>query len=167
MRFVEAKGNMIRHRRKQLPSYATAFVLIMSVHAGAQNTQELERYLQYGNNCESNIIRLQNIDNAAGKDGLVIAVARLGDGERTRDLNRRRLHNIRLYLKEIRQRPAETLVMAEGESVRGRGRVEVYVGGKLVDVFILKRGEDLAAGSCDGTGDIDHLYHGVRRRKSR
>ena len=141
--------------------------LIFTNHAHAQNAEPPERYLQYGNSCESNIIRLQNIDNTAGENGLVIAIARLGNGERSSSLNHRRLHNVRLYLQKIRNRPSETLIMAKGEQIQGQGRVEIYIGGKLVDVFMLGRGEDLYAGSCDGTGEFDHLYYDSRRRRSR
>lgn len=48
-------------------------------------------------NCESDIAILYLASGRAGDNGLVIAVTRLGDGERQQSLNLRRLHNIRVY----------------------------------------------------------------------
>jgi hypothetical protein len=62
---------------------------------------------------------------------------------------------------------AKMIITAEGEPARGRGRIEIYVVGKLVDVLGVGRGEDLYAGSCDGTGELDHLFYDSRRRKLR
>ncbi len=82
--------------------------------------------------CEYNISTLSAAHHTAGDDGLVIVIARLGDGEYTKDLNRRRLHNVRVYLTEFdwHRRP-ETVITAEGEPVKGYGRIELYVKGNL------------------------------------
>lgn len=100
--------------------------------------------------CEENIALLSASHQAAGKDGLIIAIARLGNGEHRRELNRRRLHNVRVYLTEFDwQRASETVITGEGERVKGVGRVELYVGGKLVAVLGIKRNGDLLVGSCE------------------
>ena len=145
---------------------AIACVVLATGRSGAQTSDAPEKYVEIANNCESNIARLDNIHSMADKEGLIIAIARLGNGEWRSDLNRRRLHNLKLWLKEIRGREMKTIITAEGERVRGRGRIEIYIRGKLVDVLGLGKGEDLAVGSCDGTGAIDHLYYGSRRRRS-
>ncbi len=85
-------------------------------------------------------------------DELIIIIARSGDGEMRADLGRRRLHNVRAYWTEFlpagsRRRP-ETIVLAEGERVRGFGRLEFYTGGKLIEVIRLKRNADLFTGEC-------------------
>lgn len=100
--------------------------------------------------CEYNISTLSAAHHAAGENGLVIVIARLGDGEHTKDLNRRRLHNARVYLTEFdwRRRP-ETVITAEGERVKGYGRIELYVQGKLFKVLGVKRNRDLLVGSCE------------------
>ena len=85
----------------------------------------------------------------AGKDeeGYVIAIARLGNGERSPELNRRRLWFARDYL--INRRGWNRVVIASGERVKGLGRVELYVGGKLLYVLLHpKRGYI----SCGGLG---------------
>jgi hypothetical protein len=100
-------------------------------------------------NCEENISILGVATQAVDKDGLLIVIARLGDGERNRELNHRRLHNARTYLSEyVRARASETIIIAEGERVAGYGRIELYVGGKLFRVLRLPPNADLLVGSC-------------------
>ena len=100
--------------------------------------------------CEYNISTLSAAHQAAGEAGLVIVIARLGDGEYSREFNRRRLHNVRIYLTEFdwHRRP-ETVITAEGERVKGYGRIELYVQGKLFRVLAVKRNRDLLVGSCE------------------
>ena len=145
---------------------ALVLVLCLANLAGGQDLQPPESWVKLGNRCESNIARLDNWHSRAG-DELIIAIARLGDGERARVLNRRRLHNVRLYLETVRGRAPKKIVTAEGDRARGRGRVEIYVGGKLVDVMGMGRDEDFVAGSCDGTGESDNLYYGGFSRRAR
>jgi hypothetical protein len=103
-------------------------------------------------NCEFNISILTGADRVAGKDGLVIVIARLGKGERSRDLSLRRLHNARTFLTEFGQRSPQTIVTAEGERVGGYGRVELYAGGKLFHVLLIRSNDDLAVGACSFEG---------------
>lgn len=103
-------------------------------------------------NCEEHSATLDMMRNevasGSGKDSLVIAVARLGNGEISRGLNRRRLYNLGVHWKDYGL-PTERLILAEGERVKGYGRVELYVSGKLFDVLLVKRGKDLCVDCCD------------------
>lgn len=157
----------MRARGKQLSLLALILWLTVASNAAAQEAKTPKPFFDTYNNCESNISWLDYVHSEAGDNWLVIAIARLGDGEQLRRLNQRRLHNVRLYLEKIRGREPKTLIVAEGEQVQGRGRVEFYVGGKLIGSLSAGRGEDLYAGSCDGTGELDHLFYDLRRRKSR
>lgn len=103
--------------------------------------------------CEFNIATLDAAHGKSGKDGLVIAIARLGDGEQGQELNRRRLHNVRTYLTTFDGRPPETIITAEGERVNGYGRVELYVGGKLFYVLKTRPKADFPVGSCSYEGE--------------
>jgi hypothetical protein len=117
-------------------------------------------------NCAHSITVLDVLAQNTPKDELIIVVARLGDGEIRRELNHRRLHNVRHYLtkflthESVRRSP-ETVLVAEGERVKGYGRVEFYVGGKLFDRLYIMTGGDLVVscydsdpvGSCTGEGD--------------
>jgi hypothetical protein len=101
-------------------------------------------------NCENHIAVLEAAHHDAGKEGLIIVIARQSIGEHRRDINRRRLYNARAYLTDyLKLRAPETMVTAEGEPVNGYGRIELYVGGKLYYVLALKRNADLIVGSCE------------------
>lgn len=119
------------------------------------------------NDCEPNRDRLDDIHSAAGKEGLIILVARLGDGEKLRSLNNRRLHNALVYLNEFLLRPMSTIIVTQGERVTGRGRVEIYVGGKLIDAFGMKTGEDFFLGTCEWGSEADKNLYDSRRTKKR
>jgi hypothetical protein len=108
------------------------------------NQSKVEPY-----NCEYNSQVLDNIHHLVGEKGLIIVIARLGDGESSRALNRRRLQNVRAYLTESGwKRDPQTLVLAEGERVKGYGRIELYIHGNLFTVLGVNRDRDFAAGSC-------------------
>ena len=109
---------------------------------------------QKPSNCEFNIATIDAANGKAEDDGgLVIAIARLGDGEEQKELSRRRLHNVRTYLMEFDRRSPEMIVTAEGERVKGYGRVELYVGGKLFYVLMIRPKADLPVGSCSYEGE--------------
>jgi len=123
-----------------LPLFA---VLIICANALAQQQPNMPQ------NCESDIAILDVASRKAGNDGLIIAIARLGDGERQRRINLRRLHNVGVYLTEWDgRRSRNTLVLAEGERVRGYGRVELYVRGESFHSLLLRPNADLLVGSC-------------------
>lgn len=102
------------------------------------------------------------IDINTPEDELIIIIARLGNGETSRTYSRRRLHNIHTYLSYVREIPNQRIVTAEGERVRGHGRVEVYSGGRLMIVFTVGRNQDLAGGNCEQVPS--NLYYPMRRR---
>src|SRR5882724_271524 len=103
--------------------------------SGSRPTNAQTPYTILGT-CEDNISALSNAHHLAGEDGTIIAIARLGDGDRSRELNRRRLHNVRIFLTEFGwHRAAETVITAEGEGVSGYSRVELYVRGILFAVL--------------------------------
>lgn len=101
-------------------------------------------------NCEMNINLLSNAHHLAGDDTIIIAVARLGTGERNPEINRRRLHNVKAYLTSLgwKRRP-ETVVTAEGERVNGYGRIEIYVRGGHWATLAVRRNQDLIVGLCE------------------
>lgn len=143
-----------------------SFWLIAAINGTPRNVRAVP-LLESNYYCEANIANLDLAHSEAGESGLIIAVARLGDGERRRMLNHRRLHNLRTYLERFHKRARATIVTAEGERVTGSGRVEVYVGGRLFYVFDIDRGEDLHAGSCSATSKSDTLFYDSRTRTGR
>jgi len=100
-------------------------------------------------NCESDIAMLDAASRQAGEDGLIIVIARLGDGERKREVNHRRLYNVRIYLTEWDgRRNPKTVITAEGERTSGYGRIELYVSGKIFHTLLVHRNGELIVGSC-------------------
>lgn len=83
-----------------------------------------------------------------GDRGVLIAIARLGDGERTTELNRTRLYVVRATLIEDLGLREDEVVTAEAGRVRGYGGVDVYIGGKLVDTLLVNRGKGLCGDCC-------------------
>jgi hypothetical protein len=115
-------------------------------------------------NCSSRTAALDGIAHDAGPDGLIIVIARPGEGDTRPGLSRRRLHNVRAYWSEFptaeRRRRPETVVLAEGEGVGGHGRLEFYVGGKLIWVDKVARNADLRVGECYPPDD-SYIRNGV------
>ena len=116
---------------------------------GAQNSQSPELYVVGGSRGldgasleETTSHYLDLIAKSAGEEKSIIMVARLGDGESSRRIIRRRLSALRDYFVNTRRIAESSVVTAEGERVRGLGQVEVYVGGKLLVVFRMRRNRD-------------------------
>lgn len=100
-------------------------------------------------NCETNSARLDALRieamNVGMMGGIIIAVARLGDGEYNPQFNQRRLYTVKKYLGSS----VTNLILTQGERVEGNGRVEIYLHGFLREVLLIKKCQDLPVGSCD------------------
>lgn len=145
---------------------ALIIALVMSVTlatAGQQHQNPPGPIVENDNNCESNKAYWDEVATHAGETDPIILIARLGDGEKSRVFNRRRLHNISTYLNYIREIPNRRIVKAEGERIPGRGRVEVYVSGTLKMIFTVGRNQDLEGGDCDPSPS-GSLYYPMKRK---
>ena len=102
--------------------------------------------------CGDRIAVLDGIHQTVPADELIIVIARAGDHDKRASLSKRRLHNVRVYwsefLYEKSRRNPETIILAEGERVKGLGRLEFYVGGKLDHVMKVAPNADLFVGEC-------------------
>lgn len=90
------------------------------------------------------------MDDAAARtknieDSYLIVIARLGDREQSRQLNRRRLDEVKRYMK---RHPSAKLVTAEGQRVQGYGRLELYVSGKLLYTLPIRRNAEFNLHGC-------------------
>ena len=116
----------------------------------AQESQRGPMIVEGGAACEENIVNLEGmVAEAQESSERIFVIARLGRDEASRRLTRRRLHNARRYLSVVRGLNPDSLVFAEGEPSSGKGRVEFYLGGKLVLVSIAERGGDLCVCCCE------------------
>ncbi|MCA1615302.1 MAG: hypothetical protein LC800_14600 [Acidobacteria bacterium] len=147
-------------------------LLLMLMSCGVVRAQEeTSRLNGWGvpnepQNCEMNLQDLEHARNLARREtnGFLIIMARLGDGERRRELNYRRLHNVRLQLTNI-SFPADKIVAAEGERVSGLGRVEFYVRGEFIGALPVRRGADICVGCC-GPDENFYPYRRDNRRNA-
>lgn len=112
------------------------------------------------NACELNAASfdyLANILRDAPEERLFV-VARLGKGEVSHDFSRRRLSNVRTYFRHGWKIDEKRIVFAEGDKVEEEGRVEFYIGSKLMLVSLVKRGRDICVDCCDYP---DLRYYGM------
>ena len=118
-------------------------------------------------NCESNSAQLDRVRNEASsgieKGEVIIAIGRLGKEEVSRELNRRRLYSVQAYLGKRAGVPEKSIVVGEGQHVEGYGRVELYVGGKLLNVLLAEPNKLLCV-ECCGIDESYYLYKNGRRR---
>lgn len=87
-------------------------------------------------------------------------IARLGRGEKARSLNLNRLKAARSYLVETRGIDKEQVILAEGERAAGEGRIEFYLGSRLMLVSLAERGRNVSLVCCEG-------YTAPRKNKNR
>ena len=83
------------------------------------------------NNCEDALLHLDvtALEARKEREGYIIVIARLGDGEKSQRLSQRRLKAATDYL---RSKARNKVVAAHGERLKGFGRLELYVGGRLL-----------------------------------
>jgi hypothetical protein len=124
-----------------------AVIVITSVNCESQDLN-LPRIFSHfdGTHCETTKSELDLLAQRAPQDTLIIIIARLGTGEYSRTLNRRRLEGMREYLEMTRGVPKDRLIVAEGARVKGLGQVDFYVSGKLFLRFTVNRNRDLTRG---------------------
>jgi hypothetical protein len=143
-------------------------MLIPSISVSAQNA-DIEPIIVRGNiysGCEENAATFDNLANILrSSDERLFIVVRLGRGEVSRELNRRRLHNVRTYFKDGWPNiDAGRFVFAEGDRIDDVGRVEFYVGSRLLLISLVRRRGDICVDCCDFP---DPRYYGYGRRESR
>jgi hypothetical protein len=147
---------------------SVALLMLASAAPGLGQSRSVgsPQVLEAGN-CEVDEANLDSIRldarSGVGQDGLLIVIARPGVGDVRAHLNSRRLSAVKELFSK-RGFPAEKIVLAEGERVRGNGRVEFYVGGKLTHVIATTRNRGLCIECCN-PGPQDFTRARKRRRK--
>jgi len=134
------------------PLLAAFAICCLSTLAAAQNTKPEKPIIIGegrgidGTNCEDTMAVLDLIAQTGNEEETIIIISRLGRGETSRNIVRHRLRNLREYLYRTRGIAKERIIVAEGERVRGLGKVEAYVGGELLTTFYMKRNRDFFNG---------------------
>src|SRR5712664_2540520 len=103
-------------------------------------TRDTKSSAQARVNCEDLLLELEEAVKRVQQkdDSYLILIARLGDGERSRRLNVVRLKPFETYLQRF---VGVRRVLAEGTRVKGKGRIELYVDGRLVRTWEVKTNE--------------------------
>ena len=87
------------------------------------------------------------------EDGILIVILRLGDIENSHELMRRRLYNVRQYFKNRGSAlKPEKIIIAEGEKVKGNGRIEYYLDGKLQAQLLFPKNHYICHSCCGPDG---------------
>ena len=141
---------------KLMLTFALMFLRVISIPeiASAQDSSnQTITVAGDANACELNAAYLDNlIIMARESKERVFVVAHLGKGETSRYLIHRRLHNARTYLRRL---APESVVITEGERVDGQGRVEFFLGSKLIINALVSRNGDLCVDCCEA---LEHYY---------
>jgi hypothetical protein len=112
--------------------------------------------------CEMNAASFDNLANdLRSNNQRIFIIARLGRGESSRDLNRRRLSNVRTYFMTNWKIDPARFTFAAGSKVDGEGRIEFYIGSTLWLVSYVKPRRDICVDCCDYP---DRRYYGMGKR---
>jgi hypothetical protein len=127
-------------------------------------TVSLSDYEKYGPaNCADRSTVLDVVHQGTPADQMIVVIARPGSGDVRPDLSRRRLRNVHAYLTQYLypegRRDPMTIGMVEGDRVEGLGRLEFYVGGRLVGVIKARPDSDVDFGDCYPPHD-NFIRHG-------
>lgn len=108
---------------------------------------EVETVPATARGCQRNTINVANLQALVGTTTeKAFVIAHLGTGETNPRLNRRRLNDVKT---EFGLGDSPKIIFAEGARVRGLGRIDFYLGSKLMSVSLLSRNGDFCAGCCD------------------
>ncbi len=136
----------------KLPAWIVLLLCaVLAAPAPALTEQKLKPILGVTGNCEEAKALLDLLRNDVGDEGVIILIARLGDGETSRKINGLRLYSVWSYLHHAGQFPSDRLIKAEGEKVRGGGRIEIYAKGRLMLSLTAKPGGDIVGPKTCGT----------------
>lgn len=153
-----------------LSSTAAALsLLLITANAGAQQPQspthaQAQSADERPTNCEHRTAVVDSVGQSVPPAELIIVISRPGDGDTRADVGRHRLYNVRAYWTEFlpvrMRRKKETIILGEGEKVRGFGRLEFYTGGKLSYTTKFRGNEHLLVGECYPPDD-SYIRNGV------
>lgn len=108
---------------------------------------EVETVPATARGCQRNTINVANLQALVETTNeKAFVIAHLGTGETNPGLNRRRLNDVKT---EFGLGDSPKIIFAEGARVRGLGRIDFYLGSKLMSVTLLARNGDFCALCCD------------------
>lgn len=124
--------------------------LIFTVSVSSQRIKDLIKIEPRP--CEFSNQRLEQADDEAGQDSIIILISKLGVKDTKKDIAKKRLHTAKAYLTKYRGlRGFDAVLIAEApkEKKLYYGGVEIYVKGKFFDILTSSPNGVLALGACD------------------
>lgn len=137
---------MPRHMNIKLTLIVLTMVCVSAGRAAAQTAEISKPIIVSAGNNEDSKAALALLAQTLKGDEIVILISRLGTAESLSRLNQRRLQVVRSHLDVTRATPIphDHIVTAVGDSVRGQGRIEVYLRSKLFMIFTFSRNQNFA-----------------------
>jgi hypothetical protein len=127
---------------------ATLLVLVAIVYSTTLEVFPQERPIT-GGSCEDALALIDaaalGVLNQANEN--VIAIARLGDRESSSRLNQLRLNEV---MDRLSDKTSNHAVGGTGQRIRGKGRVELYVHGKLAYIILFPTNRRIDCRNCCG-----------------
>lgn len=162
--FCSFEGEQVKLRYQQ--TEMVYIYLAVATASGCRCNQdkkaESEVVETFDRNCESNNALMYAAASLTVKmNSRLFVISRLGAGETRQRLGHRRLHNVRAMFASNGPLGPDELITAEGERVKGPGRVDFYRGGELVIVATFRRNADFCVDCCEW----DQRYYGRGKTK--
>lgn len=126
--------------------------------------------------CNENNSRMSILNQYSDRSDLIIIVSRLGSNER-KNIGLRRLHNAETFfnqgLRAESTRPLESILLAEGRRVQGKGYLDFFVKGKLELRIFFETNHDLRVPPCvllfpeekACSSDFEKLFYPCKSKK--
>lgn len=148
-------ADIINNKQRLILAIMILFSFVCIVAAQEKQVEKPYRWgiAKQPENSETNNVFISALRRLLKKESnpekVLILIARLGRGESNRDLNRRRLHNVKTALDLPEGTfSKEKIISTEGERVDDYGRVEVYWNGELVGGLPTRKNSDLLTDCC-------------------
>jgi hypothetical protein len=125
------------------------FLVLLAFFVWASRQASAQTKPTFGVNCEDALALIDTaaVDMMNQPDENVIAVARLGDRESSRRLNQQRLNDV---MQRLSEKTRNRAVGATGRRINGKGRVELYVHGRLAYVILFRTNHRIDCRTCCG-----------------
>ncbi len=142
----------------------------VSVASGQNSSAEAEIIPADAARCQRNTINVANLKQIARiKNQKVFVIAHLGSKETSLNISRRRLKDIGAEFDQVSPMSRANLILAEGERVKGQGRVDVYLGSEVYFVSYVPVNGTFCSLCCDTKREFytNVLNHERGRKRGR
>jgi hypothetical protein len=114
------------------------FLMLVAIFLWASRETLAQTKPTFGVNCEDALALIDTaaVDAMNQPAEFVIAIARLGNGESSGRLNQQRLNDV---MQRLSEKTRDRAVGALGRRIKGKGRIELYVHGRLAYVILFPR----------------------------